>query len=327
VPPTCSANDLFSILAPFQLVIAEAFCEVQDVAVPDYPDGPRPSSIITLRGAGERGHGELVAWTRAAHEDFAARVRDIPRGAVRLGEWSAAVGKQFQDPYERAALEAAALDLALLQHGTNLFRLTGAAPKPVRYVVSFGRAADPLPLVAREPADTQLKIDVDPAWSDGTWAALAELGRVAVLDFKGSASAVDLERALRILPDALVEDPGPAADLPVALRARLSADAPLTSADALDALPVRPAAANVKPARMGGVLEALACVARCEALGIETYFGGMFEVGSGRRQLRDLAALLTPDGPNDIAPLAVAERPAPRPARLEVDSARPGFGA
>ncbi len=326
MPPTCSANDLFALLAPLPLVVVDALCEVRDVWVPDYPDGPRPSSIITLCGIGEHGRGELVAWTRAAHEDFAARVRDIPRGAVRLGEWSVAVGRQFSDPYERAALEAAALDLALLQHGTNLFRLTGTAPAPVRYVVSFGRAENPLPLVAREPADAQLKIDVDPAWSDATWAALAELGRVAVLDFKGSANAVDLERAIRILPDAFVEDPGPV-DLPVALRARLSADAPLTSAEALDALPVRPAAVNVKPARMGGVLEALVCVARCEALGIETYFGGMFEVSSGRRQLRDLAALLTPDGPNDIAPLAVAERPAPRPARLQVDTARPGFGA
>jgi hypothetical protein len=103
------------MLAPLPLVVAEAACEVHDVALPDYPDGPRPSSIITLSGGGAHGRGELVAWTRAAHEDFAARIGDIPRGAVRLGEWSVAVGKQFPDPYERAALEAAALDLALLQ--------------------------------------------------------------------------------------------------------------------------------------------------------------------------------------------------------------------
>ena len=89
----------------------------------------------------------------------------------------------------------------------------------------------------------------------------------------------------------------------------------------------RPAAVNVKPARMGGVLEALACVARCDAAGISVYFGGMFEVGPGRRQLWDLAALLAPDGPNDVAPIAVGEAPAPRPARLVVDAARPGFGA
>jgi hypothetical protein len=57
------------------------------------------------------------------------------------------------------------------------------------------------------------------------------------------------------------------------------------------------------------------------------YFGGMFEVGCGRRQLWDLAALLAPDGPNDVAPIAAGEAPAPRPARLVVDPTRPGFGA
>ena len=73
--------------------------------------------------------------------------------------------------------------------------------------------------------------------------------------------------------------------------------------------------------------EALACVARCDVAGIPVYFGGMFEVGAGRRQLWDLAALLAPDGPNDIAPIAVGEAPPRRPARLVVDVKRAGFGA
>ena len=307
-------------------MVADAVCHVHDVFVPGYPDGPRPSSTVTLRGGGEQGHGELVAWTRAGHERFAARLDEVPRGAARLGEWIEAVARHFHDPYERAALEAAAIDLALRQHDTNLFRLTHAAPAAVRYVVSFGRTRDPLALVENEPANVELKIDVDPAWTEGTWAALADLGRVAVLDFKGAGAAADLERALR-LPAALVEDPPPAVDLPDALRARVSADAPVTSAQALDTLPLRPVAVNVKPARMGGVFEALACVARCDVAGISVYLGGMFEVGAGRRQLWDLAALLAPDGPNDVAPIAVGEAPPQRPSRLVVDARRPGFGA
>jgi hypothetical protein len=147
-----------------------------------------------------------------------------------------------------------------------------------------------------------------------------------VLDFKGAGGAADLERACRV-PRALVEDPPPSAPLPDALRDRLSADAPITSAGVLDTLPVRPAAVNVKPARMGGVLEALACVAWCDAAGVSVYFGGMFEVGVGRRQLWDLAALLAPDAPNDVAPIAVGEAPALRPARLVVHATQPGFGA
>jgi hypothetical protein len=80
---------------------------------------------------------------------------------------------------------------------------------------------------------------------------------------------------------------------------------------------------NVKPARMGSVLEALTCLARCAAEGIPTYMGGMFEVGIGRAQLRALAALACPDGPNDVAPL-VGEPG--RTARLGVDEDAPGFG-
>jgi L-alanine-DL-glutamate epimerase-like enolase superfamily enzyme len=320
VPPTSSAGALLATLARLPVVVADAVSHVHEVWVPDYPDGPRPSSTVALHGAGEHGCGELVAWTRAVHERFAGRLAEGPRGAARLGDWIQAVARHFHDSYERAALEAAAIDLAFRQHETNLFRLAGVAPRPARYVVSFGRAADPLPLAAAVPASVELKIDVDPAWSEETWAALAALGRVAVLDFKGSAA--DLERAARLLPAALLEDPAePVAGL------RWSADATITSAAALEALPVRPAAVNVKPARMGGVLEALGCVARCDAAGISVYFGGMFEVGCGRRQLWDLAALLAPDGPNDVAPIAAGEAPAPRPARLVVDPTRPGFGA
>ena len=322
MPPTSSAGALLASLARLPVVVADAVAHVHEVWLPDYPDGPRPSSTVTLHGAGEHGSGELVAWTRAAHERFAARLTEVPRGAARLGEWLEVLARHFHDPYERAALEAAAVDLALRQHETNIFKLTRVAPKPVRYVVSFGRAADPLPLVAREPASVELKIDVDPAWTEDTWTALAALGRVAVLDFKGSGRTADLERAARLLPAALLEDP--AEPVPAL---RLSADAAITSAAALEALPVRPVAVNVKPARMGGVLEALGCVARCDAAGVSVYFGGMFEVGPGRRQLWELAALLAPDGPNDIAPIAVGEAPAPRPSRLVVDAARPGFGA
>jgi hypothetical protein len=37
------------------------------------------------------------------------------------------------------------------------------------------------------------------------------------------------------------------------------------------------------------------------------YVGGMFEIGVGRRQLRDLASVLCPDAPNDLAPVPLAE--------------------
>jgi len=142
-----------------------------------------------------------------------------------------------------------------------------------------------------------------------------------VLDFKAGGTADHHERAHRAVPGAWIEDPAPSHVWSAALRARLSLDAAITSARALDTQAPRPAAVNLKPARMGGVLEVLACATRCAAEGIALYMGGMFEVGVGRTQLRALAALLCPDGPNDIAPLLETTRP----ARLPVDGTAPGF--
>jgi len=91
---------------------------------------------------------------------------------------------------------------------------------------------------------------------------------------------------------------------PIGITARVSLDAPITEPAALDR--VVPFACNVKPARMGSVLDAVRTAARCERRDIAIYVGGMFEIGVGRRQLRDLAAVLCPDAPNDLAPIALA---------------------
>ena len=307
MPPTPEAA-----LAALPVVVDQVECRVGAVRVPSYPGGVRPTSEVRL---GE-GRGECVAWTAEAHAALRGRIADLPRGRwAHLGDWAAAMRERFADPYERAALEAAAIDLALRQAGTNLFALAGIAPRAVRYVVSYGRLRDPM--ADAEPG-VELKLDVDPAWDEAVYAALRR--RVAVLDFKGTGSAADHERAHRAVPEALVED-ALAGPWSASLAARLGLDAPITSARALDTLPVRPAAVNLKPARMGGVLEALSCAERCAREGIQLYVGGMFEVGVGRRQLRTLAALLCPDAPNDVAPLVPPERP----PRLSPDSSGPGF--
>jgi len=198
-------------------------------------------------------------------------------------------------------------------------------PSPVRYVVSFGKVADPV-AEAQRHGEAELKIDVAPEWSDETYRALAALERVAILDFKWAGENADHERAHRLLPRALIEDPLPSFDgWSPSLAAQLSFDAPLTAARELATLPTRPAFVNLKPARMGGVLEAVACAERCAAEGIGVYVGGMFEVGIGRSQLITLAAVLSPGGPNDIAPIGRGNDEPARPPRLAV-SAAPGFG-
>jgi L-alanine-DL-glutamate epimerase-like enolase superfamily enzyme len=327
VPPT--AERLRARLAALPLVIDEAACQAGAAEVPSYPGEPRPTSVVTLAGGGARGCGEHVGWTAAAHAHFRdATVPTLPAGAWTVGAWSAALAALTTDPYERAALEAAAIDLALRQGETSCATLLGTRPRRVRYVVSFGLETDPLAALAAE-RHQECKIDIDAGWSDQVLAALAASRRVAVVDWKTGGSAAAHERVHRALPYALIEDPGPAAGAwsTSAIAERVSADGWLACTADLDALPRAPAAVNVKPGRMGGVLAALALAARAEARGIDVYVGGMFEVGPGRAQIQMLAALLSPDGPNDVAPIAVAGRPAPRPDRLDVTGDHPGFGA
>jgi L-alanine-DL-glutamate epimerase-like enolase superfamily enzyme len=327
VPPT--AERLRALLAALPVVIDEATCTAGAADVPSYPDEPRPTSVVTLAGCGAYGRGEHVGWTAAVHARFRDEtVPQMPAGAWTVQAWSAAVAARTDDAYERAALEAAAIDLALRQAGTTCAALLGVRPRPVRYVVSFGAEADPLAALAAEP-HAECKLDAGGAWSDDVLAALGTSGRVAVVDWKTGGDTAEHARLHRALPSALIEDPGAAAGAwrTAAFAGRVSADGWLERAADLDALPGAPAAVNVKPGRMGGVLEALALAARAEARGIAIYVGGMFVVGPGRSQAQVLAALLSPDGPNDVAPIAVAGRGAPRPTRLAVDDEHPGFGA
>lgn len=333
MPPTPeAAGALARALAALPVVVEDVRWTATPRSVPSYPGGRRPHSVVTLAGAGASGAGEHVGWSDADHARFGAAAPTLaPRGRRPLGGWAADLAWRAPEPYDRAALEAAAIDLALRQAGTNLFALAALAPAPVRYVVSFDRRPDPA-AAARElraavPA-VELKVDVDPAWDEAAWRALAATGAVAVLDWKGGGAPAEHERAHRLFRHALLEDPGPG-DVPwsAGVRSRLAADATVLRAVDVAALPVAPVAVNVKPARMGGVLEALACVAACAARGIVVYVGGMFEVGPGRAQLQALAALLCPEGPNDVAPIGVGTAPPPRPPRLRVDPDAPGFGA
>jgi len=307
VPPTPE-------LGALGLAIEDVECHVGSVALESY-GGERPTSVVWLRGAGAAGRGEHVGWTPEAHATFRSGVVSVPRGRWRLDDWMGAVARVCGHPYDRAALEAAAIDLGLRQAGTNLFRVLDVTPRPVRYVVSYGRVADPAAEARRHPG-VELKIDADPGWSDDVYRALAVLGRIAVLDFKGHGDARAVERARRTLPDVLIEDP-PSGTSP---GGRVSFDASIRHATDVAALPFRPAAVNLKPARMGSVLEVLDCAALCAHAGIGVYMGGMFEVGAGRAQLRTLAAVLCPEATNDIAPLGT------RPPRLAVEANEAGFG-
>ena len=219
------------------------------------------------------------------------------RGASR--PWSHALRERGLDPYDRAAIEMAAIELALRQRGTTLATLAGVTPAPVRTVVSFGRVADPVAEAARRFPDAELKVDVDPAWPDDVWRGLRATGRVAILDWKGDGDAAAYGRALALLPEAVHEDP--AEPYPAGIAERVSLDASITEPAALDG--VAPFACNLKPARMGERARRDPHGRRAASAATSlVYVGGMFEIGVGRRQLRDLASRALPRR---------AERPGP----------------
>jgi L-alanine-DL-glutamate epimerase-like enolase superfamily enzyme len=305
---------LLAALRELPFAIEHARWERHDVSLPSYADGPRPSSSVRLEGGGRIGSGEHVGWTGGAHERFGAFVSGMDlRGSWTVGRLSERLRDTFPEHYDRAALEAAAVALALAQNDTGLDRLLGSEPSPLRYVVSFDAARDPAPRMREERrscATCEFKLDVDPAWKDEQLDRISDAGRVAVLDFKGFGSERDHERFAQRFPEALLEDPFAAATIASErLWTRSSVDAPIAAAQDVRLVDPRPAAVNVKPARMGGVLEAIEAIAIARERGMDVYFGGMFEVGVGRRQSQSLAALFCPDGPNDVAPLHPPERP------------------
>lgn len=107
---------------------------------------------------------------------------------------------------------------------------------------------------------------------------------------------------------------------------RVSWDVPVVTVAVVDSLPIRPRAINIKPARHGTLHRLLDVLEECVRRGIPTYGGGMGELGPGREQNQYLAALFSPNAPNDVAPGGVQRRGTrPRAAGESADGG-PGAG-
>jgi hypothetical protein len=339
VTPRCTPGQLASLLEALEVRVESAFVEREAVPLTDYPGGPRPSSVVRLSGGGCSGLGENVAFLSQDHERFAARVErwfaartaSAPlqvRSAVALG----AEGT----PYERAALEAALIDLALRQAGLSLYDLTGVPEASVRFVQSL--AADPEPetvirRLRREGFHGELKVDVDPSWGERVLQGLARDSRIAIFDFKGRGDAA-LARRLAACAEALLEDPPSVFEAPNGgVPSRVSRDAPLLDEAAVARALFDGEAVNLKAPRMGGPLAVLRGLERAWApinknSQPRAYLGGMFETSVGRVQARQLAALYCASAPNDlalnVASVAALRERAESPAQVRLDG--PGFG-
>jgi L-alanine-DL-glutamate epimerase-like enolase superfamily enzyme len=333
---------LCAALSELKVRVDSAEVEQSAVSLPDYPDGPRPNGVVRLAGKGCVGSGENVAFFATEQQRFADFVemwfRSRAQNAeLRVGNALGAEGTH----YERSALEAALIDLGLRQAGLSLHDLTGVREASLRFVVSLAQNPDPLRVISELRAAGyvgDLKIDVDPSWSVATLEALARDPSIVTFDFKGRAEPALARQLASLSPDALFEDPPSGfEDLRTSEQpTRISRDAILSDEHAVARVRARGEAVNLKAPRMGGPLELLRGLAHALAPGptrargarFPAYLGGMFEVGVGRAQARQLAALYCGAAPNDLAlNVARAEHSlrANSPATIYLD--RPGFGS
>lgn len=240
-----------------------------------------------------------MAFTEEEHARFSAGAAGMVSDAGRVDAMIAPAARG----YERAAIEAALIDLALRQAGTTLAALTGAAQASLRVVLSFAARPDPAAYVRslRAGGHTEdLKIDVDPTWNQAAREELARQPGIAILDFKGRGDAGLVTALSALFPETTFEDP-PAGTT----HGRIARDGSLDDAGAVETALGRGESVNLKAPRMGGpleVLRGLELAAHTGRPGV-AYLGGMFEVDVGRTQARLLAALFCADATNDLAPL------------------------
>ena len=287
------------------------------------------TTVIRLRGGGEEGLGEDVTWDQIDHIEFLRHPMPLAlEGSWHLDELSDALAeadlfavtpcREASRLYRRWAFESAALDLGLRQAGLSLAQAVGRTPRPVRFVASVRLGEPPSiePLLARLRSDPTLefKLDPTPSWTLDTIKDIASVGRVRTVDLKAHYSNTSFAtpphpelyaRVLDAFPDAWIEDPAITPQTRPLLAPhieRIAWDAPIHSVADLQAMPHRPAALNIKPARFGSLRALFAAYDHCNANRIPTYGGGNFELGPGRGQLQYLASLFHPDGPNDLAP-------------------------
>ncbi|MCJ7797889.1 MAG: hypothetical protein MUQ56_14205 [Thermoleophilia bacterium] len=286
----------------------------------------RVTTVVTLHGGGFEGVGEDITNEEEAH---AAALPERSAYALAGAHSFAGLSELLQDllpaedvPHPRWGFEAAALDLALRQAGLSFGQALDRPSRPVRFVMSTRLASSSSVALLREwvavVPGLEFKLDPQSAWTPELFSSLRSLGRVRVLDLKGSYKGTsvdqpfdaDLYRRVGELasaydPPAYIEDPalddGALAALDEGVKL-VSWDAPIHSVADIEGLPFPPAAINIKPSRFGSVERLVAAVEYCEEHGIPMYGGGQFELGPGRDQIQVLASVFYADAANDVAP-------------------------
>ncbi|WP_432019210.1 o-succinylbenzoate synthase [Streptomyces sp. 1222.5] len=261
---------------------------------------------------------EFVAGAEIVLRDFLLpRAAALPRlTAARLAPAVAGVKGHL---LAKATLETAVLDAELRTYGIPLATYLGAVRDRVPAGVSVG-IKDSLPAllddVERYLAEgyVRIKLKIEPGWDVEPVRAVRERFGEALplqVDANTAYTLADAEH-LRRLDDfglLLIEEPLAEDNLyaharlqqrlttPVCLDESLHDAAGTASAIAMDACRV----VNVKPARVGGYLEARRVHDVARAHGLPVWCGGMLETGIGRAPNLALAALPSFTLPGDTS--------------------------
>lgn len=296
------------------------------------PEFTRVTTEIHLHGDDETGRGEDVTYDAPDHDALQNWTGEFPlAGEYTLREFSEILDeidifptnepeRETAHHYRRWAFESAALDLTFRQSDTTLGAVLGRDPQPVHFVAST-RLGEPPTLdrietvLAVNPA-LEFKLDPTSAWSDELIDDLAATAIVRILDLKSFYEDTEVDqkpdsdlyrRVIESFPEAIIEDPA----LTEATRplfdgheTRVSWDYPVVDVASIENLPFEPHWLNVKPSRFGTVEELLDALEYCIDHDIHCYGGGQFELGAGRGQIQELAAIFYADSPNDVAPRA-----------------------
>ena len=262
----------------------------------------------------------------------------LPRAAAGpLGD-AVALGPHLDavrgHPMARAALELAVLDAQLRAAGRSLGEWLGATAAHVAAGAALGLHDDVEDLLAEADAvlalgASRLRVKIAPGRAFAPLAALrAHVGPGLLLqaDANGSFTLDDPE--LERLDDvglACLEQPLDPTDLVghATLAHRLTTpiclDEPLTSLGAVEAAIALGACEVVclKPARVGGWIQARAVHDRCVELGVPVWVGGMLETGVGRAANLAVAGLPGMTLPPDLDPRGRFEPDLADPRRPE----------
>ena len=223
-----------------------------------------------------------------------------------------------------AALEEAAVDLALRRAGTSLVdalaSLFGPRHPSVAWCAVVGLRDDTPTLVdeiriALEAGAAQVKLKIVPGRDVDVVRSVRDAYPDVALAVDangsyGSPSMVPSELSSfglayleqPVAPDDLRAASAVAEDLgvPVALDESITSLARLVEALELDACSV----VSVKPARLGGLVETVRVLQQAESAGLEAFVGGMLETGIGRAIALAVAAQSPCTLPTDVGPTA-----------------------